>query len=239
MTRNYTTVLFDADNTLLNFDKDEDNALRKVLTEYNVPITEENVSTYVNINVGMWKALERGELTKPELKRTRFKKFFEAIGFETQTDPFEVNERYLYLLGDGGNTLEGAVDLCKELKEKGLDLYIITNGVTDTQKRRLSRSGLLPYITEVFISETLGYQKPRKEFFDIVLNKIPEKDTKKIIVVGDSLTSDIKGAMNAGLDCVWLNLKGAELPEEYKPKYVIEDIREFGELIFGCEPTNS
>lgn len=231
MNKTYTTVLFDADNTLLNFDKDEDTALRKVMREYGVPVTEETVSTYVNINIGMWKALERGELTKPELKRTRFRKFFEAIGFETDKDPFEINERYLFLLGEGGNTLEGAVELCKELKDKGFDLYIVTNGVAATQKKRLNKSGILPYITEVFVSETLGYQKPRKEFFDIVLEKLPEKDKEKIIVVGDSLTSDIKGAMNAGLDCAWLNLKKAELPEEYKPNYVIEDIREVKRVI--------
>ena len=231
MKKFYTTILFDADNTLLNFDKDEDNALRKVMKEYGVPVTEENINTYIEINVSLWKALERGEITKPELKRTRFKRFFEKIGFVTDADTFEVNERYLYLLGDGGNTLEGALELCRELQEKGFDLYIITNGVTDTQKRRLSRSGLLPFISEVFISETLGYQKPRKEFFDIVLGKIPEKDTSKILVVGDSLTSDIKGAMNAGLESVWLNLKKAELPQEYTPDYIIEDIRDFRGIV--------
>ena len=231
MKKNYTTILFDADNTLLNFDKDEDNALRKVMQEYGVPVTEENINTYIEINVSLWKALERGEITKPELKRTRFARFFEKIGFVTDADTFEVNERYLYLLGDGGNTLEGALELCRELQEKGFDLYIITNGVTDTQKRRLSRSGLLPFISEVFISETLGYQKPRKEFLDIVLGKIPEKDTSKILVVGDSLTSDIKGAMNAGLESVWLNLKKAELPQEYTPDYVIEDIRDFRGIV--------
>ncbi len=233
MNRRYTTVLFDADNTLLDFDKDEDCALRKVMTEYGVPVTEETIATYIKINVGMWKALERGEITKSELKRTRFKKFFEAIGFETDADAFEVNERYLFLLGEGDNVLTGAIDLCRELKEKGFDLYIITNGVTDTQKRRMGRSGLLPYITECFISETLGHQKPKKEFFDIVLDRIPEKDKSKIIVVGDSLTSDIKGAMNAGLDSVWVNMKGADLPEEYTPDYIIEDIRDFREIILS------
>lgn len=233
MNRKYTTILFDADNTLLDFDKDEDCALKKVMAEYGVPITEETVATYISINVGMWKALERGEITKPELKRTRFKKFFEAIGFETEADPCEVNERYLFLLGEGENVLEGAVDLCRELREKGFDLYIITNGVTNTQKRRMGRSGLLPFITKCFISETLGHQKPKKEFFDIVLDRIPEKDTKKIIVVGDSLTSDIRGAMNAGLDSVWVNMKGADLPEEYTPQYTIKDIREFREIILG------
>ncbi len=231
MTRKYTTVLFDADNTLLDFDKDESCALRKVMELYGVPITEENIKTYVEINQGMWKALERGELTKPELKRTRFRKFFDAIGFETDADVFEVNEKYLSLLGEGGNTLDGAVDLCRELKEEGYDLYIVTNGVANTQKNRLTKSGLLPFFTEVFVSETVGHQKPKKEYFDYVLTHIKEKDIDRIILVGDSLTSDIKGAMNAGLKSVWLNLKGQELSEEYKPDYVIEDVREVRKVL--------
>lgn len=232
MTEKYTTVLFDADNTLLDFDKDENCALRKTMELYGVPVTEENIKTYVEINQGMWKAIERGELTKPELKRTRFKKFFEAINFRCDTDPFTVNEKYLSLLGEGGNTLEGAVELCRELKEKGYDLYIVTNGIEKTQKNRLTKSGLLPFFTEIFVSETIGHQKPKKEYFDYVLSHIKEKDIDKIILVGDSLTSDIKGAMNVGLESVWLNLKGKELPEEYKPDYVISDVREVRGILY-------
>lgn len=232
MNKKYSTVLFDADNTLLDFDKDENCALRKTLELYGVPVTEENIKAYVKINQGMWKALERGEITKPELKRTRFRKFFDAIGFETDADVFEVNEKYLSLLGEGGNTLEGAVELCRELKEKGYDLYIVTNGVANTQKNRLTKSGLLPYFTEIFVSETVGHQKPKKEYFDYVLSHINEKDIDKIILVGDSLTSDIKGANQSGITCVWLNLKGQELPEEYKPDYVINDVREVKEILY-------
>ncbi len=231
MDKKYTTVLFDADNTLLNFDKDEDCALRKTMELYGVPVTEENIGTYVKINQGMWKALERGELTKPELKRTRFRKFFEAINFETETDPFEINEKYLSLLGEGGNTLDGAVDLCRELKEEGYDLYIVTNGIEKTQKNRLTRSGLISFFTDIFVSETIGHQKPKKEYFDYVLSHIKEKNIEKIILVGDSLTSDIKGANASGITCVWLNLKGQELPEEYKPDFIIGDIKEAGEII--------
>ncbi len=231
MTEKYTTVLFDADNTLLDFDKDENCALRKVMELYGVPVTEENINTYVEINQGMWKALERGELTKPELKRTRFRKFFDAIGFETDADVFEVNEKYLSLLGEGGNTLDGAADLCRELKEDGYDLYIVTNGVANTQKNRLTKSGLLPFFTEIFVSEAVGHQKPKKEYFDYVLSHIKEKDIGKIILVGDSLTSDIKGANQSGITCVWLNLKGQELPEEYKPDYIIEDVREVRKVL--------
>ena len=232
MNKKYSTVLFDADNTLLDFDKDENCALRKTLELYGVPVTEENIKAYVKINQGMWKALERGEITKPELKRTRFRKFFDAIGFETDADVFEVNEKYLSLLGEGGNTLEGAVELCRELKEKGYDLYIVTNGVANTQKNRLTKSGLLPYFTEIFVSETVGHQKPKKEYFDYVLSHINEKDIDKIILVGDSLTSDIKGANQSGITCIWLNLRGQELPEEYRPNYVIDDIRDVRKILY-------
>lgn len=222
----FTTLLFDADDTLLDFHKDERQALIKALAHFGVPTTEENIKIYSDINQGMWKQLERGEITKPELKRTRFKKFFDAIGFQCDEDPLTVNEYYLGLLGEGGNTLDGAVETVKLLKKKGFELHIITNGVAATQAKRLTRSGLLPYIGEVFVSETIGYQKPRREYFDAVLEAIKEKDKEKILVIGDSLTSDIQGAMNAGLKCVWLNRYGKELPEAYAPDWVIGDVRE-------------
>lgn len=227
----FTTILFDADDTLLDFHKDERQALIKALTHYGVPVTEENIQIYSDINQGMWRQLEKGEITKPELKRTRFKKFFEAINFTCEEDPFTINEHYLSLLSEGGNTLEGAVDTVKKLHEEGYKLHIITNGIAATQAKRLTRSGLLPYIKEVFVSETIGYQKPRAEYFDAVLEKISEKDKTKILVIGDSLTSDIKGAMNAGLPCCWLNRYGKELPEEYEVDFEISDVREAIEIL--------
>lgn len=229
--KKFTTILFDADNTLLDFYKDEKQALIKALTHFGVPTTKENLKIYSEINQGMWKQLEKGEITKPELKRTRFKKFFDAIGFECNEEPLTVNEYYLGLLGEGGNTLPGAVETVKELFEKGYALHIVTNGVAATQAKRLTRSGLLPYFKEVFVSETIGCQKPKKEYFDAVLEKISEKDKSKILVIGDSLTSDIKGAMNAGLFCVWLNHGTDELTEEYKPDIIIGDIKEVTEII--------
>lgn len=219
-----TTVLFDADNTLLDFNKDEHQALVKTLEYYNVPATKENTSTYSEINQGMWKQLERGEITKPELKKNRFRLFFEAIGFECDEDPFVVNEHYLSLLGEGGNTLDKAVDTVKKLREKGIELHIVTNGIALTQAKRLKRSGLLPYITEIFVSETIGFQKPRKEYFDFVLEKISEKDKSKILLVGDSLTSDIKGAINAGLPCCWLNSSEEKAPADYRIDFEISKI---------------
>ncbi len=226
-----TTVLFDADNTLLDFFKDEHQALVRALEHFGVPVTDENIAIYSEINQGLWKQLEKGEITKSELKKVRFRLFFDKIGFVSDEDPFTVNEYYLSLLGEGGNTLEGAVDTVKRLKQEGADLYIVTNGVAATQAKRLERSGLMPYISGVFVSEEIGYQKPRKEYFDFVLDKIPEKNMESILLVGDSLTSDIRGAMNAEIPCCWLNLCGETLTDEYKPDYIISDIREVISLI--------
>lgn len=232
MAKKYTTLLFDADNTLLDFNKDERQALIRTLEEYSVPISDENIKIYTEINKGLWKQFEKGEITKPELKRIRFRKFFEKIGFKTDTDPFVVNERYLFLLGDmGGNTLNGAKELLGELKKDGYDIYIVTNGVALTQAKRLDRSGLLPFISEVFVSETVGHQKPKKEFFDFVFDKINEKNKDSILLIGDSLSSDIKGAMNAGINSVWLNLFSENKPDEYKPDYIITDITELRAVI--------
>ncbi len=226
-----TTLLLDADNTLLDFNKDEHQALVKALEHFGVPATDENTKIYSEINQGMWKQLERGEITKPELKSTRFRLFFDAIGFQSSEEPLTVNEYYLNLLGEGGNTLEGAVETVKALHKAGIDLYIVTNGVALTQARRLERSGILPFISEVFVSETVGYQKPRKEYFDYVLEKIPEKDKEKILLVGDSLTSDIKGAMNASINCCWLNLFGEEMPGEYAADYEISKISDLVDIV--------
>ncbi len=231
MNKKFTTILFDADNTLLNFDKDEHQALVRTLEDYGVPVTDENINTYVSINKSLWKKIETGEITKPELKRTRFRIFFDAIGFECDEEPLTVNNHYLSLLGEGGNTLDGAAELCKELKNEGYDLYIVTNGVAATQAKRLKKAELLPYFTEVFVSETVGYQKPRKEYFDYVLNTVKEKDTSRILLVGDSLSSDIQGAMNVGLPCCWLNLFGDIAGGKYKIDYIIDDIRRVTDIL--------
>lgn len=231
MEKKYTTILFDADNTLLDFDKDEDEALKKVMRDYHLPITEENCNEYKKINSALWKRFEKGEITKMDIKTTRFKTFLGFMGITEGFDAFEVNEAYLAYLTQGGNTIDGAVEVCKALKEKGYDLYIVTNGIANTQANRLKRSGLLPCFSKVFVSETVGFQKPMKEFFHSVLGGVKEKDKSKIIVIGDSLSSDIKGAQNAGLDYIWYNHGNGAVPENLGAVAVIEDIRKLTDIL--------
>lgn len=226
MEKKYTTVLFDADNTLLDFSKSERMSLIQTMNDYGVSVTEENISIYVEINNGLWKQIEKKEITKPELKRIRFRRFFETIGFETEADAFEVNEHYLALLSNCGYTLDGATELCRKLCENGYNLYIVTNGIAKAQAQRLSKSGLMPYIKDVFVSESVGYPKPMVEFFDYIFENLPEKDKSRIVVVGDSLSSDIKGAMNAGLDSIWLNSNSTPLPDGFTPDFTIGSLDE-------------
>lgn len=229
--KKYTTILFDADETLLAFGKDETQALLKTMQNHGVPTTEENIAAYKEINQGLWKALERGEIDKPTLKKVRFGLFFQKIAFETTEDTFAINEEYLNNLSDGGNLLDGAKELLDSLYAQGYDLYIVTNGIEQTQKRRLTKAGILPYFSEIFVSEAIGYQKPRKEYFDYVLSHIKENDKSKVLLIGDSLTSDIKGAEYAGIDCIWLRHNGTADHSGYKPDHIISDIRDVEKIL--------
>lgn len=229
--KNYTTLLFDADETLLDFGRDETDALSRVLDECGIEKSEENISAYKEINQGLWKALERGEIDKPGLKEIRFKLFFDKIGYTPKEDPLVINERYLSYLGEGGNLLAGAKELITELHSNGYSLYIVTNGIEKTQRNRLTKAGILPFFTELFVSEAIGYQKPRKEYFDYVLAHIGEKDKSKVLLIGDSLTSDIKGAVNAGITCAWLRHDPTADSGELKPDYIIDSISQVKNLL--------
>lgn len=224
MERKYTTLLMDADDTLLDFAADENAAFFRVMKQYGVPVSQGSAEIYRQINLSLWKALERGEITKPELKQTRFRLFFDAIGYDFQGDCLEFNESYLGFLGEGGRLMEGARETLGELNKRNYDIYIVTNGVAATQRQRLERSGLIGLIHDIFVSDTVGVPKPKKEFFDFVLRRLPEKDKSKILVVGDSLTSDIRGAMNAGLDSVWINIKKEVLPSAFSPTVTVGEI---------------
>ena len=208
MPQKYSTILFDADETLLDFHKAERTALRRVLLAFSVTPTDEMMDRYSVINAGLWHAFERGEVTKEDIKNERYRRLFAEFGVGQGVNTREVNDRYLEYLSEGGFLLPGAAELCKALEAVGYALYIVTNGVPHTQILRLTHSGLLPLMRDVFVSEAVGAQKPFKAFFDYVLAHIAERDPKRVLVVGDSLGSDIQGAANAGLDCVWFNPKG-------------------------------
>ena len=213
--RKYDIILMDADDTVFVFGKAEINALHRLFTMYNIPWTEDNVHRYQQINDAMWLEFEKGDITKSFLLDNRFARFFEAIGFSG--DGVKANSDYLDGLAEGNILLPGALDLCRNIKQLGAKLYLATNGVTRVQKKRLATSELADLCDGIFVSEEAGSQKPQKEYFDFVFDRLGNPPKEKVLMVGDSLSSDIKGAVAYGIPCCWLNRKGqtTDLPVTY------------------------
>lgn len=213
--RKYDIILMDADDTVFDFGKAEINALHRLFTMYNIPWTEDNVHRYQQINDEMWREFEKGDITKSFLLDNRFARFFEAIGFSG--DGVKANSDYLDGLAEGNILLPGALDLCRKIKQLGAKLYLATNGVTRVQKKRLATSELADLCDGIFVSEETGSQKPQKEYFDFVFDRLGNPPKEKVLMVGDSLSSDIKGAVAYGIPCCWLNRKGqtTDLPVTY------------------------
>lgn len=221
----YTTLLFDLDDTLMDFGRAEDNAIGLLLEKYGLAPSEENKKLYSQINRSKWTALEKGEITRKELFLTRFSDFFMSLGVDA--DGIKANDEYLSFLAQGRFVVDGAEDICRKLK-KNYTMYIITNGAKKAQQGRLSNLPLMNYFDGIFISEEIGFDKPKKEYFDFVFEHIAEKDKSKCLVIGDSLHSDIAGAVNYGIDSCWLN-KGED--KENSATYVIKSLEQLFDIL--------
>ena len=214
-------VFLDLDDTILDFHRAEDYALRQTLTELGITPTDAMVSLYSAINDACWKRLERGEMTRNEVLTVRFAQFFEQIGVEC--DPDETWHRYEGNIGEAGFLLPGALELLAELAES-YDLYAASNGTATIQDRRIAGAGIAPYFKEIFISQRIGYNKPDKRFFDLCFAKIPNFDKSRAVIVGDSLTSDIKGGKNAGITTVWYNAHNKRADGDIVPDYEVTSL---------------
>lgn len=194
----YNIVLMDADDTLFDFKKSERIALEQVLIKNDILINNDIINCYSEINLRLWKMLEMGEIEREVLKVERFSRFLQKIG--KNGDGAKLNEQYMVELGKCGYIVDGADLLCKRLYGK-CRLFIATNGLIMVQNNRLKHSGLERYIEKMFISEEMDYQKPDKKYFECIFDYLGENtDKSKIIMLGDSITSDIQGGINAGID---------------------------------------
>lgn len=208
--KKYDIILWDVDGTLLNFLQSERFALTDSLNHFNLPVSEEIIQTYSAINSQCWKKLERGEVEKSWVLIHRFEELFEYMQV-TDVNVKEFQKRYQYKLGSVFYFQDNAKELLKKLRGD-FKQYIVTNGVEDTQRRKLALSGITELVDDVFISECIGFEKPNPEFFEGCAEKIAESqgefpDKSRMIIIGDSLTSDMKGGNRYGIDCCYYNRK--------------------------------
>lgn len=228
----YRTLLLDADGTILDFDRSEAEAIRQTLTYYQLPVTDEWVACYHQINDNLWKQLERGEISKNELRYVRFSRLL--AHYEVERDACAMANTYVEELASRAYLLPGALEACRQLSQR-YRLYIVTNGIAYVQRKRLSSLPLQDCIVKSYISEEIGYEKPDIRYFQAVLRDIPECDPATTLVVGDSLTSDMAGGVRAGLDTCWINPANRSIPEHLPIKYSISSIKELADMLMRNE----
>ncbi|UDK97316.1 noncanonical pyrimidine nucleotidase, YjjG family [Lysinibacillus sphaericus] len=224
----YEILLFDVDDTLLDFDLAENAALDRLFEQENIATTPEMIARYKEINESLWRAFERGEVTKNTLHNTRFSIALKEFGIEVDGEYFEAGfQKYLQ---EAHHYVDGAYELIAQLAGS-YDLYVVSNGKTKTQNKRLADADLAKYFKGIFISEQTGYQKPMPAFFNYVFERIEGLEKDKTMIVGDSLTSDVKGGLLAGIDTCWFNIRNINNATDIQPHYEIKKLHELHLLL--------
>ena len=232
--KNYDVFLIDADGTLFNFELAEATAFRTVFEACGFKYSEKILTRYSAINDSLWKKFETGDIKVDEIKTHRFIQLFNEIGVEYDANDF--NNRYVVELAKGAFLIEGAREICEKITFADKKIYIVTNGLTHVQRTRLSNSPIKEYITECFISELIGYQKPDIRYFEYVLSQIPHISKDKILMIGDSLTADIAGGNNANIDTCWFNEKRIKNQTNIKPTYEITKLNQMQQFVINNVP---
>lgn len=229
----YYCVLFDADNTLLDFDAAENKALADTLREYGIEPDAKTVQTYRTINEELWRQLEKGQIRQDKLMGERFTRFLKAVN--AAGNGVEMNKFYLDQLSTHPDlTSPNVLDVLRELSEVAT-LAVVTNGFDRVQSRRVRESGILDFVEDVFVSEKMDSEKPNRKIFDAALRALGVENREHVLMVGDSLSSDVQGGVNAGLDTCWYNPNHAENPGKVVPTYEISSLEELYPLVMEPE----
>jgi len=224
----YEVILFDVDDTLFDFDMSEKKALHKTFLEFKYPTgLVDYRDTYNDISKILWRDLELGTMSLSELAVERFTRLFHQHELDIDAEVF--SRVYLENLGTETHPIEGAVEVCEKLK--AYRLAIITNGFAAVQKARIENSELRNTFEQIIISEEVGYNKPAKKIFDYTFAKLQITDKKKVLIVGDSLTSDIQGGIDYGIDTCWFNPNNKENHIGNEPTFEINRLRELLKIV--------
>lgn len=227
----FKVLLWDIDGTLLNFKIAQSRGLKAAFLELGLgELSDELVEEYSAINDKYWESLERGEITKAQVLVGRFEEFIALHDYNI--DAKTLCDTYEGKLSDIIIPIENSIDLVYELSQKFYQ-YAVTNGALNVQYTKLEKSYLLDYLDNYFISDEVGYEKPSVKFFDYVFENIPAVEKNEILIIGDSLTSDMRGGNNAGIKTCWFNPNHLPLTKPVTIDYEIHSLNEIKDIIFS------
>ena len=225
----YQVLLFDADETLFDFKMAEKQAFLRALEEYKLDVDkEESLKLYSQINKHIWEEFERGEITADRLRVEWFERFSKKIKIDF--DAVSFSKAYAKFLGEGAYLFDDSVEVIDYLSKK-YKLALVTNGLKDVQKSRISKTPLKDYFQELIISDEIKISKPDPRIFDYALDKLDHMDKSKVLMIGDSLTSDMQGGINAGIDTCWYNPNHLENKSGLNLTYEIHSLNELKEIL--------
>jgi 2-haloacid dehalogenase len=228
MRKHYPWLLFDADGTLFDYDHAEGIALKQAFQSVNTAYRDEYLAIYRRINQQLWLALERREITPAVLQVRRFERLLETLG--VTGSPLEISAAYLEQLALRTELVDGAYEVLQTLRAT-CRLAIVTNGLQAVQRGRLARSAIRDFISELIISEEIGAAKPKPAYFDIAFARLGNPAKGDVLIVGDSLTSDMQGGADYGLATCWYNPAGEPRPSALPITYEIKHLRELLEIV--------
>jgi 2-haloacid dehalogenase len=222
--KEYELILVDADETLFDFAAAERSALERTFRSMESPVPyEELVGSYHDVNKQLWKEVEEGTMDTRRLRAERFRRLFDRHGMEHSAE--EVGEQFIAALSEGHTLLDGAEEFCRRWSARA-PIIIVTNGIADVQRSRIGRSTVRPFIRDIVISEEVGASKPHAAMFDAAFRLAGRTNRSRVLMIGDSLTSDILGGMRYGIDTCWINPHGLLNTLSESPTYQVKSVTE-------------
>ncbi len=229
--QHYEFLLFDLDNTLLDYDHAEEDALLATFSAYDLDIHFDEIrEIYAKINASYWRAFEEKKTTIQELKTARFRDLIHSLSYLNHIDPFICSESYLDHLSKQVHLMPGALELLESLHGK-YNLCLVTNGISRVQHSRIRKVGFDKFFPHVVISEEIGFSKPNPSFFHHALQLLGNPPVQKALIIGDNLKSDIEGGLGTGMHACWFNPKNEKPADEILPTYIISKLSDLTNIL--------
>jgi YjjG family noncanonical pyrimidine nucleotidase len=229
----YSWLIFDADGTLFDFHRGETAALQSTTDKHGVSYSSHLHEAYAAISAELWRRFENGEMPLKQLRVLRFERLFTELGIDLEPELF--NDHFMEALGRQTQLLDGAEEVVRNLSER-FRLLLATNGIAVVQRARFSRSSIRRYFEEVVISDEIGVAKPQPEYMDEAFSRMGKPPKSEVLMIGDSLSSDIAAGVNYGIDTCWFNPHRLPLDGSPQPTFTIEDLSEINAIVSGGHP---